>query len=270
MSGWRFTLTSEPPERLDLSPLIPERLAGLSAGEIEHVVLCTTRIGTRVADVFTVAAIEAGDRVEFGGGSTRFDDLGHGMTRGTIVVEGACGQRLGRLMSGGAITVRGNAGGWAGSGIRGGTIEIGGDAGERLGGPLAGERTGMNGGTMLVRGRAGDRAGDRMRRGLIVVEGAAGTYAGSRMIAGTLVVCGAAGSLPGYLMRRGTMLLARTRDGLPPTFARVGDADLVFMRLLARALATLSPPAARLAARKLERYAGDMATLGKGELFLAG
>ena len=58
-------------------------------------------------------------------------------------------------------------------------------AGDRLGGPLAGETSGMRGGVVVVRGDVGERAGDRMRRGTIIVEGRAGDHAGSRMIAGT-------------------------------------------------------------------------------------
>jgi len=262
-------LRAPPEQRLDLSPLTPERIAGLDQPAIERIALQTTRAPAAVADVFRV---RMGDpaRIAIEGGSPRFDNVGAAMGGGEILLDGEAGLYAGRRMGGGRLEIRGDAGPWAASGLLGGTVEIGGDAGERLGGPLAGERSGMAGGVLIVRGNAAERAGDRLRRGLIVIEGDAGACPGSRMVAGTLIVCGEAGRLPGYLMRRGTLVLARSSAPLPPTFVPVGGADLVFFRLLARALAPLSRRAARLLAGPAQRFAGDMAVLGKGEILLAG
>ena len=152
--------------------------------------------------------------------------------------------------------------------MRGGEIEILKSAGERLAGPLPGEMAGMRGGTIIVRGDAGSRVADRMRRGTIVVEGRAGAWAGSRMIAGTLIVAGAAGPLPGYLMRRGTIVLGSGAAELSPAFVDCGMHDLVALRLLATFTARYSKRAARLLQHPLRRLAGDMAVLGKGEIFL--
>ncbi len=203
MAALCFTLRSEPKQRLDLSPLVPERLAKLSQAEIERLPLGTTRTLALVGDVFRVAMGEA-DAVRIEGGSSRFDGVGEAMASGAIVLEGDAGLRAGRQMRGGRLEVRGNAGHWAASGMQGGEIEIAGDCGDFLGGPLAGEVEGMAGGTAVVRGNAGGRAGDRLRRGVIVVEGQAGDLVASRLIAGTVVVCGGAGAMPGSLMRRGT------------------------------------------------------------------
>jgi formylmethanofuran dehydrogenase subunit C len=171
------------------------------------------------------------------------------------------------LMAGGHLTIKGNAGPWAGSGMTGGEIEITGASGDRLGGPLAGEMSGMRGGLIVVRGNVGDRAGDRMRRGTIIVEGAAGSHPGSRMIAGTLIVRRRAGPLPGYLMRRGTIILGEGSDELSPTFLDGGVHELVAMRLLAAFVNHHSAKVASALRRPLRRLAGDMAVLGKGELF---
>src|SRR5262249_20232543 len=122
---------------------------------------------------------------------------------------------------------------------------------------------------VIVRGDAGERVGDRLRRGTIVVEGRAGARAGSRMIAGTVVVGGPAGPLPGYLMRRGTIVLGADCAALPPTFVDCGSHDLIALRLLAMFVARYSARAARVVQRSLRRFAGDMAVLGKGEMFLA-
>jgi formylmethanofuran dehydrogenase subunit C len=127
---------------------------------------------------------------------------------------------------------------------------------------------GMRGGLIIVRGRAGDRAGDRMRRGIIVIEKDAGDYAGSRMIAGTLAVLGSTGRLPGYLMRRGSLFLAEP-PSLSPTFLPCGAFQFGFARVFADHLKPQSRAAARLLRGSFERYAGDMAVLGKGEVLVA-
>ena len=119
---------------------------------------------------------------------------------------------------------------------------------------------------LIVRGNAGERAGDRLRRGTIVIEGSAGDYPGSRMIAGTLIVLGECGSLPGYLMRRGTIVLANPPE-LAPTFVDCGAHQLAFASVFAGLLRPESRAAARLLSRPLIRFAGDMAALGKGEIF---
>jgi formylmethanofuran dehydrogenase subunit C len=75
------------------------------------------------------------------------------------------------------------------------------------------------------------------------------------------------GDHPGYGMRRGT-ILAGGHGALSPSFAETGTHDLVFLRLLARSLRALSPAHADLAAGALKRYSGDLATLGKGELWV--
>jgi formylmethanofuran dehydrogenase subunit C len=229
-----FTLHGRPEQRLDLSPLVPHRLAGLTEADIEKIELQTTRRRVVVGDVFRLRMGEA-EQVRIEASCDRLDRIGHEMTGGEIVVEGA--------------------------------IEIFGDTAERLGGPVAGEVAGMRGGVVLVHGRAGERAGDRLRRGTIIVEGDAGAYAGSRMIAGTLVVLGRTGPLPGYLMKRGTIILGDRSEELSPTFVDCGVHDLVALRLMASFLGGVSARAGRPFKRPLRRFAGDMATVGKGELF---
>jgi formylmethanofuran dehydrogenase subunit C len=261
-----LTLKARPDQRLDLSPLVPHLLAGKSAAEIASIELQTTRTRVTVGDAFRVRAGDA-RHIWIEADCDRLDQIGRGMTTGMIVVEGSVGSQAGRLMAGGHLAVQGNAGPWAASGMKGGEIDIAGSAGDRLGGPLAGEMTGMRGGVVIVRGNVGDRVGDRMRRGAIVVEGRAGTHAGSRMIAGTLIVRRRAGALPGYLMRRGTIVLAAGCDELSPTFLDSGVHDLVAMRLLAAFVERQGSRVASVLRRPLRRLAGDMAVLGKGELF---
>jgi formylmethanofuran dehydrogenase subunit C len=261
-----LTLRARPDQRLDLAPLVPHKLAGITPAEIERIELQTTRRRVLLADIFRLGMGDAA-QIRIEGACDRLDHIGHQMTGGEIEVEGDIGTRAGRLMTGGRLTVRGSVGPWAASGMKGGAIEIFGNAGDRLGGPFAGETAGMRGGIVHVHGSVGERAGDRMRRGTIVVEGDAGVYAGSRMIAGTLVVVGRSGALPGYLLKRGTIVLGEEAS-LSPTFIDCGVHDLIAARLMAAFIAGYSPHAARLLSRPLRRLVGDMATLGKGEIFL--
>jgi formylmethanofuran dehydrogenase subunit C len=267
MTVFVFTLKSAPDQRLDLSPLTPANLIGKTAAAIADIAIGTTRERVAIGDIF---AIRLGNAmaIRIVGGSESFDDIGHGMSDGELVVEGDVGIRAGRRMTGGRLVINGSTGPWAASGMTGGTLEIAGDAGDRLGGPLPGEIAGMRGGDVLVRGDVGARAGDRLRRGTILVDGRAGASAGSRMMAGTLIVRGGAGPLPGYLMRRGTIVLGGNCEALSPTFVDCGVHDLVAMRLLAAHARPYSARIAALLRRPLRRLAGDMAVMGQGELFV--
>ncbi len=265
MTALTFTLRAEPPERLDLSPLVPARLAGIAKRDIERLRLGQTRRASTVGDIFRVTGSDVADIV-FAGGSERFDRVGVEMIEGSVRVVGDVGAQAGRLMRGGLLTVHGDAGPHAGSGMRGGRLEITGNAGDRLGGPLAGELAGMAGGVLIVRGRAGDQTGDRMRRGLIAVLKGCGDYPGSRMIAGTLVVAGGAGAMPGYLMRRGSILLDRRPELLSPSFVEGGAPDSVFAALADRHLVAEGISKRPLLGRAPLRFGGDNAILGKGEL----
>lgn len=260
-----FTLLGDPPERLDLSPLVPEKLAGMRLYEIEKIRLGLSKRASTVADIFRVSGNDV-QSIVFDGGSSRFDGLAAELSGGTVRVTGDAGAQAGRQMRGGHLVIEGSVGPHAGSGMRGGTLEVMGDAGERLGGPLAGELAGMNGGVLIVRGAAGAFAADRMRRGLIAILKGSGDHAGSRMIAGNLVIVGGAGIMPGYLMRRGSIFLDRAPEELSPSFVECGAPDSPFAALLDRYLVAegiLERPLLGAAPRK---YGGDNAVLGKGEV----
>jgi len=267
MAPLTFTLKAEPPERLDLSGLVPGALAPLTAKEIEAIVLGGGRRPIRVGDVFALRRGDAG-AIVFAGGSERLDNVGAGLSGGSLRVDGAVGARLGVGMIEGTIDVVGSAGPWAGAGMAGGRITIAGDAGERAGGALPGRMAGMRGGVLAIGGTAGARAGDRMRRGLLVAR-ALGPEAGSRMIAGTIVAA-SAGPLPGRLMRRGSLILGTVDGALLPTFLDCGAHDLPVLSLLAAWLGRLALPFRPNVGTAVRRLQGDTAALGKGEILLAG
>ena len=267
MKPLTLTLRQRPDQRLDLSPLVPHLIAGRSAAEIERIELQTTGWRVSVGDVFRLRMGEP-ERIRVDGSCDRLDRIGHAMTGGEVFVDGDVGTQAGRLMTGGSLIITGDTGPWAASGMKGGLLEIRGSTGAFLAAPLAGEMAGMRGGLAIVRGDAGERAGDRMRRGTIVIEGEAGAYAGSRMIAGSLLVAKKAGPLPGYLMKRGSIVLGAGCEALSPTFVDCGYHELLAMRLWAGILHPDSKKAAALLRRPLQRLAGDMAVLGKGEIFI--
>ena len=265
MKPFTFTLRQEPPQRVDLSALTPDRLAGRSLAEIEKIEIGTTRAAIKAGDLFKIVD---GDlkSVRYEGGSSRFDLIGAKLLPGfAIHVEGDVGAQLGRLAKGGRITVSGAAGAYAASGNLGAHIEIKGNAGERLAGPLAGELTGMSGGRVIVRGNVGARAGDRLRRGILIIEGDAGEDLGARLIAGTIVALGKTSGRVGYLNKRGSLVLSRRPD-LGPTYIDCGSHLLTFARLFSRSLKDDSAAAAALLAGKLQRFGGDTAVYGKGEI----
>lgn len=269
MSALLFTLKEAPRQRVDMSPLTPDRLLGRSAGEIGKIELVSGNRRVAAGDLFTITAGDAAEIV-IRGGTARLDRIGQDMSEGAITVEGDAGAQLGERMRGGRLRVTGSAGPWAAAALAGGRVEIDGDAGGFVGGAPAGDMRGMGGGIVIVRGNVGERAGDRMRRGIIVVGGDAGGYAGSRMIAGTLAVLGAAvGDYPGFGMKRGSLLLRRLPARTLPTFADCGVHDLGFMRLLARALGTDSE-AKKLVylGLRLRRLVGDAAAGGKAEMLV--
>jgi formylmethanofuran dehydrogenase subunit C len=269
MTPLTFRLRDASEQRLDLSPLTPQRLVGKSEREISNIELQTTRRVVRVGDLFDFSS-GSPEHIVFEGGSEKFDRVGEGMHAGSITIDGDIGNTAGREMAGGRLTINGDSGHWTASGMTGGLIEISGDVGDRLGGPLAGEIEGLNGGMVVARGRAGARAADRLRRGVLIIEGDAGEDAGSRMLAGTLIVCGSASARTGYLMRRGTIVLGVSRGSLGPTFVDCGGQQLTAHRLIAAYVRDASLRAAELLRGSLRRFAGDTAVLGKGEIFVAG
>jgi formylmethanofuran dehydrogenase subunit C len=261
-----FTLRQEPPQRVDLSALTPDRLALKSFAEIEKTEIGTTCASIKAGDLFKITE---GDlkNVRYEGGSSRFDQLGAKLLPGfAIEVAGDVGAQVGRLARGGRITVSGNAGVHAASGNLGAHIEIRGNVGDFLAGPLAGELTGMSGGRVVVRGAAGARAGDRLRRGILIIEGDAGEDLGARLIAGTIIVLGRTTGRVGYLNKRGSIVLAK-RPELSPTYVDCGPQLLTFAKVFARGLNADSEGAAvLLSGGKLRRYGGDTAVFGKGEI----
>ena len=267
MSGFHLTLKHPPALRVDATALQPAALAALSAAEVAQLVLPHGRDGVAVGDLFTIETAHD-DMLVLDGDLSRFDRIGCTLAGGEIRVHGSVGAYAGAGMSGGKIVIDGHAGDLTACEMRGGWLDIAGNTGDLAASALPGSMDGMRGGTLVVRGHAGARLADRMRRGTVVVFGDAGDFLGSRMVAGTVAIGGRAGKPVAYGMRRGSVVLAGPAPALAPTFLPVNSNADVFWQLLARDLARFGGAFAGLAQRRVERHAGDLAALGKGELLL--
>lgn len=258
-----------PAQRMDISALTPQRLAGLTLKEINALPLPCGKARLSVADIFAVQGEDTANII-IKGAVSRFDRIGAAMSEGSLMVEGDAGAYLGQGMTGGLITVKGAVGIFAAAQMRGGAIDISGDAGDFLGAAVPGEMQGMAGGQVRVRGNAGHRAGDRMRRGAILIEGSVGDYVGSRMLAGTLMALKGCAAHPGYGMRRGTLIFPNL-NVIPATF-NGGDSQIFgVLTLLFRSLQKLGGGFAQLPTEPIvvQRYLGDRSGDGRGEIIVA-
>ena len=141
-----------------------------------------------------------------------------------------------------------------------GQITIEDDCGDFLG-------ANMQGGTIFCNGNAGDRLGDQMRRGLILVDGNAGSYCASRMLAGTIGVYGYVGNYVGFAMKRGTIVLTKT-PSLHATIQDCGTHSLPFLALLYQSFASLKTKFSNVTSQRVQRFAGDIACNGSGEILV--
>lgn len=261
-----FTYQSDSHHDIDVSALTPDLLAGKSAAEIAATLLPSGRTSLRADQVFRISGDDAADIV-FADSRANLSFIGRELRSGRITVHGDAGYYLGFQMRKGEIVVHGDAGDFAASGMAGGLLHIHGNVGDFLAAAIAGDRKGMKGGTVLVGGNAGERVGDQMRRGMVLIEGNAGSYCASRMLAGTIGVLGTVGEYVGFGMRRGTLLLTQTPQ-LHATIQDCGPHSLPFLSLMFKSFAGLSNRFAQLKGNRVQRYAGDIANDGRGEILV--
>jgi formylmethanofuran dehydrogenase subunit C len=268
MSALTFTLKQQPQQRVDMSPLVCQRLQGLSIIDIAAIKLPSGKAKIRVDELFTIEGDDA-QHIVIKNDFAKLDFIGKELEGGSITVDGDAGAYLGMGMKAGEIKVSGNAGLYAACEMKNGYLEIAGDVDDFLGAALPGNKMGMKGGIILVKGNAGERVGDHLRRGLILIEGNAGDYCGSRMTAGTIAVMGNTGRYLGYAMRRGTLLLWNAPQ-LSASFNDCGSHTLAFLPILFASFKSLNSKFAdaSVAFNRVQRYAGDMAEMGQGEVLV--
>jgi formylmethanofuran dehydrogenase subunit C len=268
MSALTFTLKSQPAQRVDMSPLVCQKLQGLEPAQIAAIELQCGNRKLRVDDLFSISGVNSQDIV-IANSFYKLDYIGKELEGGSITILGDAGAYLGLQIKAGHIKVTGNVAIYAACEMKNGFVEIEGDAGDFIGGALPGNKQGMKGGTVLIKGNAGSRVGDHMRRGQILIEGNVGDYCGSRMLAGTIAVMGNSGRYLGYAMRRGTLLLWN-KPNLSATFNDCGTHTLAFLPLLFSSFKHLNSrfANAELGFDRVHRYGGDMAETGRGEVLV--
>lgn len=228
MSALTFTLKSNSAFKVDCRRLTPNALAELSLAQIKNLSLLNSKNSHKVSDFFEVSG-ENSPSIIFKNTGGQLCYIGHKMTSGQIIIEGDCGDFLG---------------------------------------------ANMQGGTIVCQGDTGDRAGDQMRRGLILIDGSAGDYCGSRMVAGTIGVHGSIGKYTGFAMKRGTIILKKpisvltNHSNFHATTQDCGTHTLPFLVLLFQSFKTLPSKFNSLNNQRVQRYAGDLACDGNGEILV--
>jgi formylmethanofuran dehydrogenase subunit C len=268
MSALTFTLKHRPDQRVDMSTLVCHNLLNLERSKIAELTLQSGKRKLRVDELFTITGSNA-QAIVIKNSFAKLDFIGKELQGGSITVEGDAGAYLGFGMKSGEIKISGNAGLYAACEMKNGYLEVSGNTGDFLGAALPGNKMGMKGGTILVKGNVGERAGDHMRRGNILIEGNAGDYCGSRMTAGTIAVMGQTGRYLGYAMRRGTLLLWN-QPQMSASFNDCGAHTLAFLPILFASFNKLNSRFANKTAafNRVQRYAGDMSEMGRGEVLV--
>ncbi len=252
---------------LEAEAINPDRFLEKTDTQIAHLPVVFGKDPGELGDFFTVVNDESPDiRIE--GDAANVKNIGAGMTRGRIRIEGNAGMHLGAGMRGGEIEVMGDAGDWAGAELAGGLMRIHGNAGIGLGAGYRGSRRGMTRGRIIVDGNAGDEVGNLMRRGLIAIGGDSGELTGSFMIAGTVIVFGQLGPRPGPGMKRGTLVTFHAVE-LLPTYRYDCRYQPGFLRLALQSLRSQGVSIRdEYFTGSYQRYSGDFAALGKGEILV--
>ena len=240
-----LTLTAPLEHALLADCIAADRFAGLDAKQIAGLPVLHGGQAGALGEFFKIRGGHS-SVVRIEGDLAQVDAIGAGMAGGELTIDGSVGHDLGLAMSGGRIDVRGNAG-------------------DNAGGARPGAARGMTGGEIIVRGNVGDEAGARMRRGMIAVTGDGGRGTGEGMIAGTVVVFGKAGPGAGRFLKRGS-IVALTPIDRPGTFRYACTYRPPHVGLLLRYVRGRVPVADRYVTGKYERYSGDLAELGKGEI----
>ena len=250
MSGIVAKLKKALTQRADFSEILATPWTALSPGELSQRTVWLERDGrVTLGDLFQVDGVPSG-QIEFKGKLALADRLGAGLSEGQVSITGCIGSELGMGMSGGII-------------------DVDGDAGPRAGAAPLGHKRGMTGGELIVRGSAGPEAGAAMRRGLLVIAGSAGDLTGQGMIAGTVIILGTAGKDTGLWSKRGSVVALGSITP-PDSYSYACTYQPIHLRvILTRLRSRFRLPVQRKHFTGLyQRYSGDLAELGKGEILV--
>ncbi|MCA9059430.1 MAG: formylmethanofuran dehydrogenase subunit C [Planctomycetaceae bacterium] len=260
-------LKRAPTVPLEAEVLSPDMLCDLSAEQIRALTVYHGKRQLPLGEFFDVEG-ERSSELTLHGDLQKVRWIGRAMTKGSITVHGAVGMHLGAHMKGVSIEVHGDASDWIGAEMKGGLIRVHGNAGGQVGAAYRGSLAGMKNGTIIIDGSAGLEVGMRMRRGTIVLGGPAKDFTGLQMKGGTILLCRGAEIRTGAWMVRGTILsLVPLR--MLPTFRAGLSYHPVVLNLLSRYLQQFGVSLPFRAEDGVwQRYSGDIAIPGKGEILV--
>jgi len=158
MSALTFTVKRRLEQRVDLSPLVCQKLQNLDIDQIAAIELQNGKRKIRVDELFSLSGTDTQDLV-IDGSYDKLDFIGKELDGGSVTVDGDVGAYLALGMKTGTIKVSGSTGIYAACEMKNGFLQIDGDVGDFLGGALPGNKQGMKGGSILVKGNAGSRVG---------------------------------------------------------------------------------------------------------------
>ena len=247
----------------------PDVFSGKSVEELKGLELWWGNKKKGLVDVFNIEQESEGmEEIVITGDVSAVKHIGARMSKGKVVIEGSAGMHLGREMEGGEITVHGSVGDWLGAEMKGGLIRVKGNARNLVGSGYRGSKVGMKGGTIVIEGDAGSEVGELMRRGTIAIKGKVGAIAGALMTGGSIVCFGDIGERAGAGMDRGT-IIAFNLPKLLPTFKYSCTYNPTFIRAFLPGLKKYGLPIKKEHIEGLyDRYSGDVAALGKGEILV--
>lgn len=249
--------------------ITPDSFSGKSAQEIGNLRIFVGNKQKMLGEVFDIAGGPGSDdEIVVEGDVSNVKHIGAEMSFGKLTIRGDVGMHLGRGMKGGEIVVHGGVGDWAGAEMREGVMMIKGDVGNFLGAAYRGSKSGMRGGTIVVSGDAGHEIGEFMRRGVIAVAGNISSFAGAHMKGGTILCFGKMGERAGGEMDRGTIVAFKEIERLP-TFRYELTYNPIFLRVFLKKLMGYGLPIKQEHISGMyDRYRGDLAALGKGEILV--
>ena len=197
----------------------PDVFEGKSVTEIAEFIVHEGNRKKKLSDLFKIEEDTAEvPTITINGNVSKVKQIGTGMTKGEIIINGNAGMHLGEKMVNGKITVNGNVESWTGSAMKGGLIEIHGDANDYLASPYRGTSVGMRGGEIIVDGKVGSDCACYMKGGVIKIRGGAGPFLGYRMLNGTIYVEKECKTRVGALMTGGKIIVAAFLEEVMPTF----------------------------------------------------
>lgn len=158
MTALTFTLKQPLSHVLDCCRLTPQLLEGKTLAQIRNLPLTHHQI---VDDFFEVSGADTLNIV-FKNTSQQLNNIGQNMLKGTITIQGDCGDFLGVKQQGGTIICKGNAGDRVGDKMRRGILLVEGSAGAYC-------ASSMMAGTIGVLGTTGNYLGYGMKRGTIIL-----------------------------------------------------------------------------------------------------